>query len=325
MREIDSYDQLDTLVRGFLPARVILTAVHIDIFTKIGSRKIGAQELSYENLWNERGTTILLDALCSLGLIKKNKSLYSNTPFTNSYLRRDKKSFKGWGTLHRNTMWLGWSNLTEIVTNKPFERPSNLHNKEFNLYFINAMHQFHYEEGLAIAKLLKIEKVEKMIDLAGGPGSYSIAFAQKNKKLKAAIADLPNTLEIAKEKIREFGLEDRITTMECDLYAQSLNLGNDYDLALISNLFHAEGEKENIALLKKTYPLLKKGGRVVVNEIHIDDTKTKPVEGALFSINMLVQTERGNTYPQSQIMRWLKDTGYKPKVINKNLTAGIKE
>ena len=324
MKEITSYEHLDKLVRGFTVSRIILTAVYIDIFTKIGDEKIASKELADENNWDLRGTTILLDALCAIGLLRKNKGLYSNTKFSNTNLRRDKKSFKGWGILHRNSIWLGWSNLTEIVTKRPFARPSNTQNKEFNQYFINAMHQFHFEEGFEMADLLEIKKVNKMIDLAGGAASYSIAFAKKNPKLTSVIADLPNTLSVAKEKIAEHKLEDRITLKECDLYSGDSDLGGGYDLALISHLFHAASEEQNIALLKKVYPILNKGGRVVVNEFYIDDTKTKPLDGAIFSVNMLVQTDGGNTYPQSQIKKWLTEAGFKPKSITNSITVGLK-
>ncbi len=324
MNALRSFEDIDKIVRGFAPSRVILTAVYLDIFTKIGDEPKSAAQIATSNKWNERGTTILLDALTALTLLSKDNDKYSNSDVSAEYLRRDKPTFRGWGFLHRNTMWLGWSNLTAVVTNKHYERPSNLHNEEFNKYFINAMHEFHYEEAHKIADIIDINKVEKMIDLAGGPGSYTIAFANKNPKLKGVIADLPNTLKITKQKIKEFGMEERIETKQCDLFADNLNVGNDYDLVLISNLFHAAGEKNNIELLRKTYPIVKNGGKVIVNEIYIDDTKTAPLDGALFSINMLVQTETGNTYPQSKIMRWIEDAGFKASSINNNLTVGTK-
>lgn len=325
MKPIKTFEDIDNIVRGFAPSRVILTAVYIDIFTKIGDSPKSAAEIASSNDWDERGTRILLDALTGLSLLSKRDDKYSNSDVAGMYLRRDKPTYKGWGFLHRNTMWIGWSNLTAIVTKESYNRPSNLHNKEFNRYFINAMHQFHYEEALEIADLVKIGSVRKMIDLAGGPGSYTIAFAKKNPELKGTITDLPNTLKITREKIKEFGMQDRIDTRECDLFSDKLDVGSGYDLALISNLFHAASAQANQALLKKVYPIIKKGGRVIVNEIPIDDSKTSPVEGALFSVNMLVQTEGGDTYPQSRIMGWLKEAGFEPGVLNERLTEGLKK
>jgi hypothetical protein len=171
MKEIKSFDELDAFVKGFMTARVVLSAVYLDIFAKIGDGAKTAKDLAAFNNWDERGTVILCDALCAMGLIKKEGLSYKNTKFSDKYLRRDRPSFKGWGILHRNTMWIGWSNLTEIIMKKPHSKPSNLRNREFNEYFINAMHQFHCDEAKEIADLIGIEKVEKMIDLGGGPGS----------------------------------------------------------------------------------------------------------------------------------------------------------
>ena len=324
MGEIRKFEEFDRLVKGFTLSRITLSAVYLDIFTKIGDRSKSANDLSQAGNWDKRGTTILLDALCAIGLLKKKNDLYSNTSFTNKNLRRDKTGFKGWGALHRNTMWIGWSNLTEIITRQPFTRPSNIHNKEFNNYFINAMHQFHYDEAFILADLIKIKKARKMVDVAGGAASYSIAFVKKNKNLVSTVVDLPNTLNVAREKIQEYGVADRVLLKESDLYGPNCDIGEGYDLAWISHLFHAASETENIALLKKVYPALNKGGRVIVNEFYINDDKTAPLEGAVFSVNMLVQTDGGNTYPQKVIKSWLAEAGFKTSAINKSLTVGTK-
>ena len=71
MNKITNYDELDIAVRGFTISRIILTSVYIDVFTKIGDKPKSAKELADQNEWDLRGTTILLDALCAMGLLDK--------------------------------------------------------------------------------------------------------------------------------------------------------------------------------------------------------------------------------------------------------------
>jgi hypothetical protein len=52
------------------------------------------------------------------------------------------------------------------------------------------------------------------------------------------------------------------------------------------------------------------GGKVVVQEFPINDNRISPPHSALFSVNMLVGTERGRCYSPKEIKRWLAETGF---------------
>jgi hypothetical protein len=67
----------------------------------------------------------------------------------------------------------------------------------------------------------------------------------------------------------------------------------------------------NLQIIEKSRNALNHKGRTVVQEFYIDQSRTYPVQSALFSINMLVNTEGGRCYSSGEIMSWLKEAGFK--------------
>jgi hypothetical protein len=87
-------------------------------------------------------------------------------------------------------------------------------------------------------------------------------------------------------------------------------LGSGYDMIFISQIFHAYGPEECLALLRKCRICLNKGGRVIAQEFYLDESKTGPLQGAVFAINMLVNTDRGRTYTPNEMSLWMKKAGF---------------
>jgi cyclopropane fatty-acyl-phospholipid synthase-like methyltransferase len=147
-----------------------------------------------------------------------------------------------------------------------------------------------------------------MLDVGGGSGAYAIAFAQANAKLRVEVFDQPAVLGIAARHIREAGLEERVTTRVGDLCTDEF--GGGYDLVLISAICHMLGEEENRDLLARVYRALVEGGRVAIQDFLLRADKTGPRAGALFSLNMLVNTRGGASYSEEEYTAWLRETGF---------------
>ena len=152
------------------------------------------------------------------------------------------------------------------------------------------------------------------LDLGGGPGTYTIEMAKKG--ISVTIFDTPETIEIAKEVIKKSGVKN-INFLQGDFLAD--DFGRHYDLIFISQILHAYSEDDNIMVLKKCRNALNKNGRIIIQEFFIDKDRANPVQSALFSINMLVNTEGGRCYSPEEIKRWYLKTGFRK--IQKQLLA----
>lgn len=303
---------LRKLYLGFISSRVILTANNLGIFDHL-KRPASASEISGKLKSDLRAIEILLDALTAIGLVNKSSGgTYRNTWVSNHYLVRGLRLYQGDIIRHASIMWQNFSALDDVVrTGRPARRGFDHES------FILGMHNLTILRTESMIKAAGIKDVKTMLDLGGGPGTNAIAMAKKG--IKATIFDLPETIKIAKKVARREGMKG-IGFIAGDFHADSI--GSGYDLILISQIFHAYSAEENSALLRKCREALNPGGRVVVQEFPINDARTGPTPSALFSVNMLVGTEKGRCYSPREIKRWMAETGFK-RVVIKNLPETV--
>jgi len=147
------------------------------------------------------------------------------------------------------------------------------------------------------------------LDVGGGSGAYSIAFAQANEKLQVELLDLPEVLPIALRHIEEAGLGARIKTRAGDLRADLL--GKGFDVILVSAICHMLGPEGNRDLLRRCHAALAPEGRVVISDFILEADKTAPKQAALFALNMLVGTREGSSYSESEYGEWLREEGFR--------------
>ena len=328
MTPIESYDDLMQTSQAFRQARIIMSAVETNLFTLIGKENLSAKQIAEKGELSLRATEIVLDALASMGLLIKDNGWFSVSELSAKYLAKGSESYIGATMLHRSKLWDNWSNLTVIlhgeVTEWMRKRPG-LTDPKLNRSFILCMHDLHYPDALRMCQFLDLEGVRHVVDLGGGAGSYSIAFVKFFHGLRATIIDLPQTLEVAKEVVGNFGLSERIECKEGDIYGDlMLPISGDVDLFFVSNIIHQEGYEENARLMKRIHKHLVPGGRVIINGTMLDESRTMPENGAIFSVNMLVNTERGRSYSKGEIERLLTDAGFETW-FEHNLAFGRKE
>lgn len=300
MSTLKDIKKLRSLWNSFWSSRVLLTANNLGIFNICTSPKTSS-EVAKKLKLNERATEILLDALTGLGLLKKKSNKYSNSPLSDKFLVKDKPYYQGDIIGHADTLWKNWSGLDEIIkTGKP--------NRIFHdhVSFIKGMHNIASLKAKNVIKAINIKGVKKALDLGGGPGTYSIEMAKKG--ISITLFDTPETISIAKDIIK------RSDQKNIEFIAGNFlidDIGKEYDLILISQVLHAYSEKDCINILKKSKKALNRSGRIIIQEFYIDKSRTKPFQSALFSVNMLVNTDSGRCYCPEEIKKWLRDVKFR--------------
>ncbi len=302
--------ELGNIWRGFQASRVMLTAVELGVFEKLRKPKT-IKEAARAIKSSLRGTEILLKALVSLKIIKLSGGKYLNSPVANKYLLKAAPEYYGDIIKHYSSMWESWSQLTDVVrTGKPAKRPRDP--KTFES-FIMGMHNLSIKRAPELVRAIGMGGVAHALDLGGGPGTNAMEMARQiNKTGKVTLFDYPEALKIARRVARGSAgrsLKGTIHYKGGDFTRDPI--GNNYDLILVSQIYHAYSEADSLSLTKKCYDALLPGGRIAIQEFEISKEKTSPSGGALFSINMLVATPGGNTYHSSEIGGWLKESGFK--------------
>ncbi|MCA1849869.1 MAG: methyltransferase, partial [Acidobacteria bacterium] len=102
------------LIFAHVPARVLMTAVQLQVFSHVAAGKRRVAEIAEAAGASERGMRMLLDALVALQLLVKDGERYRLTPLAAEYLVRGRPNYAG-AMLENEGMWEGWGHLTEVV------------------------------------------------------------------------------------------------------------------------------------------------------------------------------------------------------------------
>lgn len=298
-------ESLSEYVRHFQKSRVLLTAVELGIFTVIEKKSLTSPETAYKIKTDIRATDRLMNALVALGFLQKSKEKFSNTKASSKYLVNGKPDYMD-GLMHSVSLWDTWSTLTDCVRkgHSVFERPKLINNrsKKWLDVFISAMHYRAWRQAPAIVNLFDLKNVKRVLDIGGGSGAYAMAFTDFGEKITATVYDLPNVLPITKRFIRKYGYEKKVDTFAGDYNFNDLPKG--YDLIFISAVVHINSYQGNIALMKKCAKALNHGGMIVIQDHVMNEDRTAPAPGTMFALNMLVGTEEGDTYTETEIKDW---------------------
>jgi len=114
---------------------------------------------------------------------------------------------------------------------------------------------------------------------------------------------------LRKVQLKKFGLEDRIDFMDGDYLEDSIK--GLYDVVWLSHILHGEGPEDCRKIINKAVSALEPGGMIIVHDFILDDTMDGPLFPAIFSLNMLLGTENGQSYSEKQIKNMLADAGVK--------------
>lgn len=284
---------------GFRTSRVLITANNyrvFDVLTIPRTANVVSQKLNIDL----RAAEILLDALTSLGLLRKSGNEYKNLPISNRFLVKDSPYYQGDIIRHADYLWKNWSDLDEVIrTGKPVQRARDYET------FILGMHNLASQKVKEVFKSIDFKGVSTALDLGGGPGTYSLEMARKG--VRVTLFDYPEAITIAKKLLEEKIMG--INFMNGDFMTD--DIGKDYDLILVSQILHSYSEKDNLLILRKCKKALNNRGRVVIHEFYISEDRTHPLWSALFSVNMLVNTKEGRSYSIKEIRKWLSKTGFK--------------
>ena len=307
--QIQTPDDLVGIVTAFRQSQIILTGFSLGVFTALGGRSQSSTALAKRLKVNERGLDRLMNALCALGLLKKNRGLFSNTQFSTRHLVKGKPGYMG-GLAHTANLWSSWSTLPRAVRHGGAvrRRPTGDGSAAENVRgFIAAMHRRASSQAAAVVRLLDLSSTRRTLDLGGGSGAFSIALVRAKKDIQATVFDRPAVIPLTRAYVREARLAARFKYVSGDFHNDAI--GSGYDLILLSAVVHMNSVSANLKLFKKCAAALNPGGRLVVLDHIMNADRTKPAAGAIFAMNMLVNTPSGDTYTEAEIRSWMNKAG----------------
>jgi cyclopropane fatty-acyl-phospholipid synthase-like methyltransferase len=169
------------------------------------------------------------------------------------------------------------------------------------------MHSHSFTAAMAVVRRGNFEGVKRLLDAAGGSGSFCIAFALRHPETRFTILELPPVAELAKQYVARYGLQDQIDVYAADMLRDPWPSG--YDAVFFSDIFHDWERESCIYLARRSFEILPPGGRIYIHEMLLEDTKDGPLTTASYAIAMLVTT-KGKQFTAGELVDLLTECGF---------------
>jgi len=316
-------DAILQIAFGFAGAKVLFSAVELELFTHLAQRPMNAESIVTRLGLNIRGVRDFLDALVAMNLLNRDeRGDYSNSPVADAFLDARKPGYVG-GMLSMcdARLYKFWDTLTdalrtgrpqnEIKQNKdPKELFDALYNDPAKLrQFCAAMTGLSLHTGRAIAKKFPCAEYKSFVDIGTAQGALPVEIAKAHPHLAAYGFDLPVVRPVFEEYVAKNHVADRTRFIDGDFFKDAAL--PKADVLVMGHILHDWDMPTKRMLLAKAYDALPRGGALIVYESLIDDARRTNVAGLLMSLNMLIETPGGFDYTGADCQQWMRDTGFR--------------
>ncbi len=314
--------RLMQIAMGFWPAKTLLSAVELGVFTVLGKKALTARALQDELGLHPRGVTDLLDTLVALDLLTREgdgvTAQYRNTDDTLHFLDRNSSAYIGGFFEMANTrLYPFWGDLTEALkTGQPQNEMKHGGEGMFEeLYrdperlelFMNAMTGISLANFETFAEKFDFAAYKTMCDVGGATGQLSAFVARRHPHLRCRTCDLPAVEPIARKRIEAQGLGDRVTVSSVDVFNEPLPKA---DVITMGMILHDWNLEKKMHLIRAAYDALPNGGAFVAIENLIDDARRSNAFGLMMSLNMLIEFGEAFDFTGRDFGEWCREVGF---------------
>jgi len=308
---------------GFWASKTLLSAVELELFTKLGSDGMTGSQIAEALELSARAIPDFPDALVALELLDRDgegsDALYRNTQATAVFLDKASPAYIG-GILEmcNARLYRFWGDLTEALqAGTPQNEIKHMGKPMFEeLYsdpdrleqFMNAMAGISLGPFNALAEKFDFSKFETLCDVGGATGQLSIIVAGHHPHMRCTSFDLPVVEPIARRTIEAAGLSERVKAVGGDFFADPLP---EADIITMGLILHDWNIERKMHLIKAAYDALPEGGAFIVIENLIDDARRENAFGLLMSLNMLIEFGDAFDFTGADFAGWCTEVGFK--------------
>lgn len=307
---------------AFWPAKVLLSAVELGLFTELRANSMTGRELQDALQLHPRANPDFFDTLVALRFLERDgngaEARYHNTEETALFLDRHSPRFIGGFLEMANArLYRFWGDLTDVLrTGSPQNEIKHTGTSMFaELYskperleqFMDAMSGISAGNFQALAEKFDFSRYHTVCDVGGASGLMSMILAGKHPHLQCTSADLPAATLIAERKIASAGLADRVSAKSLDFFADPLPKA---DVITMSVILHDWNLEKKMHLVRAAYDALPPGGAFIVVENLIDDARRENAFGLMMSLNMLIEFGDAFDFTGADFSRWCREVGF---------------
>lgn len=229
---------------AYWQSQTLLTANRIKLFDALATGPQTSKAVAGKLTLDARVTALLLNACVALGLCEKKSDHYSNSQLSTTFLVTSSPASMANAISYSDNLYSTWGELeTALKSGEPPKRADVYlgEDEQQTRHFVYGMHDRAMAIGQALPHMIDLGGRKKMLDVGGGPGTYSALLTARFSGLRSDVLELAGVVPFAKEILEKMGAAERVTMLSGDYH--SSDFGSGYDVVLMSGMFHRESEK----------------------------------------------------------------------------------
>lgn len=300
------------LSTAYWESQALLTANRLRLFDILAEGAGTAEEVATRLGLAPHSTALFLRACAGLGLLHEKAGRFENAPVAATFLITRSPAFMGNVIRYSDQLYGTWGKLEDALRSGRPALPAETYlgdDPARTRSFVQAMHERALGIARSLVSILDLHGRHAMLDVGGGPGTYSVLLTERFPGLHSEVLELPGVAAVARELVAAAGASERVTLRDGDYH--SATFGSGKDVVLMSGMFHRETEQACRGLIARAADCLVSGGLLVVSDVFTDEGGTHPTFAAMFGLNMMLTAPDGGVHADSDVQRWMADSGFR--------------
>jgi ubiquinone/menaquinone biosynthesis C-methylase UbiE len=298
------------IAMGFMAAKHLFAASEVGLFEALASGPASLDELAKKTGVPSRTLAIVAAAMVGLGLIERDQDRYRNGDAAAALLAGKpgadlRPMLRFWDKISYPT----WQKLAAAVRSGQGQAQFGKFDKAEQQIFSAGVEAFSAPVAAALATSYDFSRHRRVLDVAGGTGSFLVAVLRRHEALRGTLFELPGACAVARQKLANEPEGKRIDVVDGDVFKDPLPQG--HDALIVANTVHVFSAAHNVELMRKMRAGVEPGARLLLADLWTDPTHTQPPGAALMSGEFLVIAGEGQAYSEEEAGEWLRQTGWR--------------
>jgi O-methyltransferase domain/Dimerisation domain len=208
---------------GFMAAKYLFTASEIGLFEALARGPANLEELTNRIAVPLQTTGIVAAALVSLGLIEQEGSRYRNSAAAATFLAgQPGLDLRPLLRSQDNIGYPLWTKFSDVVRAGRGEAQFGKFDHVQQQLFSAGVEAFTAPVAAALGTTYDFSRHRRLLDVAGGTGSFLLAVLRQYPALKGTLFELPGACAVARQRLSQEPERARIDIVEGDLFKASL-------------------------------------------------------------------------------------------------------
>ena len=306
-----NFESLTGLSTGYWASAALNAAVQLNLFAQLTPAGAAADEIAQRAGTSPEMTRLLLDALVGTGILIRQGTLYRLEPSAQPFLDPTAPDNLLDALRFNGDLYPLWGQLGPCVQTGQPAQPPKTHlggDPDRTRRFVKGMHS----RGRAIAPILvpalDFPTRGRLLDVASGPGVFSLSFAARHPALQVTLFDLPPILDATRALITEPLAPHQVTFHPGDYHRDPLPA--DQNALLFCGALHQETPDSVRRLFPSFHAALVPGGRLILADFLLTPSRSEPLFSALFALNMRLLRPTAHVFDETELKSALTDAGF---------------